>query len=288
MNNTLQAMQNLTSSKNEISSGDLSSSLDILEKIVNVTNSTGSIIQKEVFYAVVDNVLSSNNTRSWSTVSKESEKDASSLLKTMERLSDIVIQNDNITTTQFSGSNFELKIDKTNIDQREIRFPDQTSINLSRHLEDTSTFLELPKQGGHAEKAINYVAVIYKTMSDILPSDLHRDENEDKEKASSKKQQFVNSVVLSLTPQTDLGELDPPLNLTFKHVNQIESKGMQVICVSWDFAISKWTERGCKMKQSDQSTTECQCNHLTNFAILMRPYSVIVKDKQSLKTMSLV
>lgn len=50
MNNTLQVMQNLTSSKNEINSGDLSSSLDILEKIVNVANSTQSIIEKKVIY----------------------------------------------------------------------------------------------------------------------------------------------------------------------------------------------------------------------------------------------
>lgn len=72
------------------------------------------------------------------------------------------------------------------------------------------------------------------------------------------------------------------------------------------------------MKQSDHQKTVCLCNHLTNFAILMRPYSpvrffvslMIVKlsikkpakyitklclidvkeaeDEQSLKTMSLV
>lgn len=50
MNNTLQVMQNLTSSKNKINSGDLSSSLDILEKIVNGANSTQSIIEKKVIY----------------------------------------------------------------------------------------------------------------------------------------------------------------------------------------------------------------------------------------------
>uniref|UniRef100_K1PLV0 Uncharacterized protein n=1 Tax=Magallana gigas TaxID=29159 RepID=K1PLV0_MAGGI len=246
MNNTLQVMQNLTSSKNEINSGDLSSSLDILEKIVNVTNSTQSIIEKK------------------------SEKDASSLLKTMERLSDIIIKNHNITTTQFSGSNFELKIDKTNIDQREIRFPDTTLMNLSRNLEDTSTFLELPKQGGHAEKAINYVAVIYKTMSDILSSDFHRNDNENEEKASPKKIEYVNSAVLSLTTQDDFGELDPPLNLTFKHVNQIESKRMQVICVPWDFAISydidyicpdmeghSFPDKGSEMVRSKNSKNMC-------------------------------
>ena len=48
VNNTLQLMKNLTSSTNELSAGDLSSSLDVLEKIVNVTNSSGSAIEKEV------------------------------------------------------------------------------------------------------------------------------------------------------------------------------------------------------------------------------------------------
>lgn len=48
VNRTLQMMKNLTSTTNELSAGDLSSSLDILEKIVDVTNSTGSTIEKEV------------------------------------------------------------------------------------------------------------------------------------------------------------------------------------------------------------------------------------------------
>lgn len=40
VNSTLWLMNNLTSSSNEISAGDLSASLDILEKIVTVTNNT--------------------------------------------------------------------------------------------------------------------------------------------------------------------------------------------------------------------------------------------------------
>lgn len=48
--NTIQQMMNLTSSPNEISPGDLSSILDILEKIVYVTSSTWSNIEIEVTY----------------------------------------------------------------------------------------------------------------------------------------------------------------------------------------------------------------------------------------------
>lgn len=50
VNNTLQLMKNLTSPNSGISAGDLSSSLDVLEKIVTVTNATGSVIEKEVNY----------------------------------------------------------------------------------------------------------------------------------------------------------------------------------------------------------------------------------------------
>lgn len=71
VSSTLQMMKNLTSSTNQISAGDLSSSLDILEKIVHVSNSTGSHIEKKAFYDVIDNVLSTNNTKSWTTVSKK-------------------------------------------------------------------------------------------------------------------------------------------------------------------------------------------------------------------------
>ncbi|XP_052693345.1 uncharacterized protein LOC128171591 [Crassostrea angulata] len=71
VNNTLRLMKNLTSMTSRISAGDLSSSLSVLEKIVTVTNATGLAIEKEVFYAVIDNILSSDNSNSWTIVSKE-------------------------------------------------------------------------------------------------------------------------------------------------------------------------------------------------------------------------
>lgn len=48
INSTLRVMKNITTSSREISAGDLISSMDILEKIVDVTNSTGSTVAKEV------------------------------------------------------------------------------------------------------------------------------------------------------------------------------------------------------------------------------------------------
>lgn len=47
-----------------------------------------------------------------------------------------------------------------------------------------------------------------------------RDRNADKQEEISKKT-FVNSPILSLTTQINLGELTPPLNLTFQHINSV-------------------------------------------------------------------
>lgn len=59
VNKTLQLIKNLTSSTNGIWAGDLSSSLGVLEKIVTVTNATGSVIEKEVTYYSYSNQIHS-------------------------------------------------------------------------------------------------------------------------------------------------------------------------------------------------------------------------------------
>nr|XP_034315952.1 adhesion G protein-coupled receptor E3 isoform X2 [Crassostrea gigas] len=286
VNNTLQLIKHLTSSTNKISAWDLNSSLGVLEKIVTVINATGSAIQKEVFYAVIDNILSPNNSNAWTTVSEKTEKGPSFLLKNMDRFSKITLKTDNITATEFIGSNFELIINQAKLDETGIRFPHENSNNVSQGSEKISTFLELPKQVSKATKAFNYVAVLYKTISDILGFDPNRKELTVNDMDKSKRKTHVNSQILSLTTQTDLGVLDPPLNLMFGHKK--ESPKKYAACVSWDFYLNKWLEDGCTVKQTNRQRTLCHCNHLTNFAILMRPYTPVTEDSPFLKTMSLV
>ena len=39
-------------------------------------------------------------------------------------------------------------------------------------------------------------------------------------------------------------------------------------CVSWNFTTNSWTGDGC-ITERDGDTVTCQCNHLTNFAVLV-------------------
>jgi latrophilin 1 len=42
------------------------------------------------------------------------------------------------------------------------------------------------------------------------------------------------------------------------------------ICVFWNFELSGWSDSGCKVVKTNSSSTTCECDHLTNFALLMR------------------
>ena len=49
---------------------------------------------------------------------------------------------------------------------------------------------------------------------------------------------------------------------------QFKADGSET-CVSWDFSLRDWTEKGCTAKVSEDGIITCTCNHLTNFAVLM-------------------
>ncbi|XP_059091088.1 latrophilin Cirl-like isoform X2 [Tigriopus californicus] len=78
----------------------------------------------------------------------------------------------------------------------------------------------------------------------------------------------VNSRVLSASLAKGRHvELAQPMVLTFRHLN---TNLTGPVCVFWDFEMNVWSNNGCSVKSSDTSQTECECDHLTNFALLMR------------------
>ena len=62
-------------------------------------------------------------------------------------------------------------------------------------------------------------------------------------------------------------QLPRKVNLTFKH---LAPNLTEPICVFWNFELSGWSDSGCSVQSSNASTTICQCDHLTNFALLMK------------------
>ncbi|GIY73787.1 hypothetical protein CDAR_321682 [Caerostris darwini] len=79
--------------------------------------------------------------------------------------------------------------------------------------------------------------------------------------------------------------LPRPITVTFKHL-QVENVS-NPLCVFWDYQISSWSTEGCWLKYTNQSHTICQCNHLTNLAVIMHvtetPDQPISTDHETLR-----
>ncbi|XP_042221217.1 adhesion G protein-coupled receptor L3-like isoform X2 [Homarus americanus] len=78
----------------------------------------------------------------------------------------------------------------------------------------------------------------------------------------------LNSKVLSAS----LGagrhiELSEPVVLTFAMIRTVNVTNPA--CVFWDYTTSSWSEEGCRVLRYNTTHTVCECDHLTNFAVLM-------------------
>merc|ERR1711892_996330 len=79
---------------------------------------------------------------------------------------------------------------------------------------------------------------------------------------------FVNSKVISAS----LGkgrhiELPDPVKITLKHLKTINVS--RPVCVFWDYAVQTWSNDGCRTIKTNLTHTTCECDHLTNFALIM-------------------
>ena len=79
---------------------------------------------------------------------------------------------------------------------------------------------------------------------------------------------FVNSRVISAS----LGkgrhiQLRDPVRITLKHLKTVNVSSP--VCVYWDYSSQTWSHSGCSLVSSNRTHTRCQCEHLTNFAVIM-------------------
>ncbi|XP_008833151.1 adhesion G protein-coupled receptor G3 [Nannospalax galili] len=63
--------------------------------------------------------------------------------------------------------------------------------------------------------------------------------------------------------------LSEPVEITFFHQHQ--PPNMFLTCVFWDVAKGRWASQGCSTKEIGGLETVCLCDHLTFFALLLRP-----------------
>ncbi|XP_048765414.2 adhesion G protein-coupled receptor L2-like isoform X2 [Ostrea edulis] len=268
IDNTLNKLQDF-SQNNEHSSSDLDSSINLIDKILDVSETANVSLPQTVVVKTIDNLLAEKHVTAWqNTSSKPATATVSKILKTVDKFGlhvlNTVNQNESVTfnTTK-------------NMADDDVSFPDAKNLR--------SSSLELPAQIQGSNESVSYLAVKYKTIGDILNGNSRQNET------SSER---VGSDILSLTLKNALSRetLKPPLSLKF--LKEKSSTAAITECVFWNFdhnnGTGGWSTAGCKTEGTDDLYTQCTCNHLTNFAILLRPYSKVHDDEDALHWISLI
>ncbi|XP_053647210.2 latrophilin Cirl isoform X3 [Cherax quadricarinatus] len=79
---------------------------------------------------------------------------------------------------------------------------------------------------------------------------------------------MVNSRVMSASLGSGRHiQLPEPVTLTFSLLKQ--ENVTRPVCAFWDYTTSAWSDEGCRVLIYNRSHVTCQCDHLTNFAVLM-------------------
>uniref|UniRef100_A0A8D0BBJ9 Adhesion G protein-coupled receptor E5 n=1 Tax=Salvator merianae TaxID=96440 RepID=A0A8D0BBJ9_SALMN len=95
--------------------------------------------------------------------------------------------------------------------------------------------------------------------------------------AGKRSYEVLSSVAAAFVGHSETAALSTPVNFSFSHQKPSSKPGMKLICAFWkpSNGSGHWSEEGCRrLDSSTSTTTHCQCNHLTSFAVLMAFYEV--------------
>ena len=78
----------------------------------------------------------------------------------------------------------------------------------------------------------------------------------------------INSRVVSASlSQGRHIQLPKNVEITFQHLTPNLT---DPVCVFWNFELPGWSDSGCWVTKTNVSSTTCECEHLTNFAVIMK------------------
>ncbi|KAL9963228.1 hypothetical protein ACROYT_G032406 [Oculina patagonica] len=124
-------------------------------------------------------------------------------------------------------------------------------------------FIKIPSSNLHNKGSV-VLGVAYKNLHELLITNHSADTN-----TTNKTTRGLNTIIMSAVIYPPPEELLENVTLVFKN---LKPAGKNRECVFWNFSEDNpegWSGQGCETKIITDSQTECVCNHLTHFAVLM-------------------
>ncbi|XP_060577723.1 adhesion G protein-coupled receptor L1-like isoform X3 [Ruditapes philippinarum] len=206
--------------------------------------------------------------QTWTSMNKEGQRTvASSLLTSMELVTNVMLKSfeepvvEKIVEENMAIELQVIDINKDGPDGKDAVFQEHTN-SFSIPQENLKRF----SSGGLARLVfINYntVGSMMVPDDDVIGDDIER--------------KLVSEVVsASLDEKAPDEPLIKPVVFTMKTHESAKNKEWKQLCSFWNFSLGytgAWSQKGCSLKKHNTTHTTCQCNHLTNFAILMDIHS---------------
>ncbi|XP_055955105.1 adhesion G protein-coupled receptor L3 [Patella vulgata] len=212
---------------------------------------------------LVSTLFDSEQDANMETLEYENSSISNDLMETMEKVGELVGDNlpdGNSETIQ--SENIVLSVGKTDpYNITDINFPGDINT-------DIKTNAQLPKEIFQSSSDLNtvtYSIISYKSIPN-LPTDTDRNLTTGDDNSSTT---FgVNSEILAINVYgQDTSKLQSDIVLTFYHLNTTPGNA---VCSYLDSS-NVWSSQGCKVVNTNRRLTICSCDHLTNFALLMKP-----------------
>ncbi|XP_071954368.1 adhesion G protein-coupled receptor L2-like isoform X2 [Antedon mediterranea] len=240
----------------------------------------------ENFISTGSNMLANKRKSSWQDLPTQEKSDtATNLLASIEQSAFLMADTFKEERSFYGGAEnvlMEIVVHEMKKATYDLEFPNapefpNTTVlaqqwnNIQDRITISSTSIQDKQENGR----VKLVFFAYNNMEELLGVTKKR-----KDRLVNK--QFVNSRIISLSindPMTP-APLKEPVKMVFNHLKN-GSSNKDPVCSFWKFENSthgEWSSEGCHVVDSNSTHTECSCNHLTNFAIIMDVKGVQISE----------
>ncbi|XP_070189458.1 mucin-22-like isoform X2 [Littorina saxatilis] len=261
----VEKLQNSTSC--HLLSGDVTAAIDILDKVANFTVDTKKVPgedELEKFVLSADNVLHAPRD-----VWQDQTSKALSLVNAVDRMGKASSRTFNSSVLQrppIKSKKIVLQVGRSNGSDIMFPIPNQPQNYYPEWVTAAKNSAFLSKEAFDQNVGeVRYSAVIYTNLSNVFSGQLDRN-------LTGQSKLSINSPILALSLELDDVTISTPVRLTFDHIT---SHFSQTSCQFLNVEASTggiWSSNGCRVTESNSTMTVCECDHLTNFAVLMSPY----------------
>ncbi|KAL3868657.1 hypothetical protein ACJMK2_041435 [Sinanodonta woodiana] len=254
----------MVDANDSLSQQDLMESTKLISAVAHIDSSNATTVTTIIqnIARIGSNIVAKKDKPSWKEIDSETQTAVtSSLIQSVEATSVALVKNLKEATKR------EIKTEKMAIELQVIDV-DAMPGNKVVYGESTENKISLPKDilnmyssGGLAK----LVFISYDDIGDLL--------------ASSPKDtldgQVLSKVVSASVGNEGIAMLPKPISFTFKTDEILYSQGSP-LCSFWNFSeghVGAFSQEGCRRIHYNSTHTTCECDHMTNFAILMDVHS---------------